>query len=66
MRDVGHPADVEPAGDENFIPGRVAAVTVRGKEVGRFGEVHPRILGAYGLIQPVMAFELDVEPLRAS
>jgi len=66
IRDVGHPADVDPADDENFIPGRAAAVSVRGKEVGRFGEVHPRILDAYGLIQPVMAFELDVEPLRAS
>jgi len=41
-------------------------VLVEGREVGRFGEIHPRILEAYSLVQPVIAFELDVGPLRPS
>jgi len=64
MRDVGRSADVEPVDDENFIPGRAAVVRLEGREVARFGEIHPRILEAYGLVQPVMAMEFDIEPLR--
>ncbi len=66
LRDVGKGGDVEPAEDENFIAGRAAAVLVEGKDVGRFGEIHPRILEAYTLVQPVMAFELDADPLRTA
>ncbi len=66
LRDVGRTGAIEPVEDPNFIPGRAAAVLLGPKEVGRFGEVHPRILEAYSLVQPAMAFELDVEALRAS
>ncbi len=66
LRDVGRAGDVAPVEDGNFIPGRAASVMVEGHEVGRFGEVHPRILEAYSLVQPVIAFELDVGPLRPS
>jgi len=64
LRDLGKTGDVEPVDDENHIPGRVASVLVGGREVGRFGEVHPRILEAYTLVQPVIDFELDLETLR--
>ena len=66
MRDVGRTANVDPVEDGNFIPGRAASVIHGGREIGRFGEIHPRILETYTLVQPVMAFELDVEPLRSS
>src|SRR2546425_1204278 len=66
MRDVGRTADVDPVEDGNFIPGRGASIVLDGREIGRFGEIHPRILETYTLVQPVMAFELDVEPLRSS
>lgn len=65
MRDVGHTAEVDAVEDGNFIPGRAASVLIDGQEIGRFGEIHPRILEAYSLVQPVMAFELNVEPLRS-
>ena len=64
LRDAGRVGAIEPVEDPNFIPGRAAAVLVDGVEAGRFGEIHPRILDAYGLVQPVMALELDVEGLR--
>lgn len=64
LRDVGRTGSIEPVEDPNFIAGRAAAVIVDGKDVGRFGEIHPRTLEAYGLVQPVVAFELDVESLR--
>ena len=64
MRDVGRTANVDPVEDGNFLPGRAASILLDGREIGRFGEIHPRILEAYALVQPVLAFELDVDPLR--
>lgn len=66
LRDVGHSGDVAALDDPNFIPGRVASVLLAGAVVGRFGEIHPRVLEAYTLVQPVVAFELDMTPLRPS
>jgi len=63
LRDVGTTAQIEPAPDENFIAGRCATATVDGIPIGVFGEVHPRVLEAYGLGNPVIALELDAEPL---
>ena len=66
LRDVGRSGAIEPVEDPNFLAGRAASAVLDGKEAGRFGEVHPRILEAYGLVQPVMALELDVEALRVA
>jgi phenylalanyl-tRNA synthetase beta chain len=63
LRDVGKTGEVEPAEDENFIPGRVARASVDGHEVGRFGEIHPRILEAYSLSQPVLVLDMDLRSL---
>ena len=66
LRDVGQSGEVTAVDDANFIPGRAAAVVLHGRDVGRFGEIHPRILEAYTLVQPVVAFELDVTLLRSA
>lgn len=64
LRDVGQSGEVQAVDDPNFIAGRAASVLVEGKEAGRFGEIHPRILELYTLPQPVMALELEAGPLR--
>ncbi|MGQ0798184.1 MAG: phenylalanine--tRNA ligase subunit beta [Methanobacteriota archaeon] len=64
LRDVGAAGTVDPAADGNFIPGRAASVLVAGREVGHLGEIHPRVLEGYSLVQPTIAFELDVAGLR--
>jgi phenylalanyl-tRNA synthetase beta chain len=64
LRDTGRSGDIGSVEDSNFIAGRAASVLVDGQEIGRFGEIHPRILEAYTLVQPVMAFELVAEALR--
>src|SRR5437867_3408767 len=66
LRDLGQSGEVTAVDDANFIPGRAAAVVLHGRDVGRFGEIHPRILEAYTLVQPVVAFELDVTLLRSA
>ena len=64
LRDAGCVGSIESLEDPNFIPGRAALVLGDGTEIGRFGEIHPRILEAYTLVQPVMALELRVDALR--
>lgn len=48
---------------KSFIPGRVASIIVRGKEIGIIGELHPKVLNNWNLEKAVVCFELDVEDL---
>jgi phenylalanyl-tRNA synthetase beta chain len=45
-------------------PGRAAEVLREGAVLGAIGELHPRLQQAIGLDHPVVAFELDLDPLR--
>ncbi|MFL6591710.1 MAG: phenylalanine--tRNA ligase subunit beta [Luteimonas sp.] len=46
-------------------PGRSADIVRNGRPLGWIGELHPRLRQALDLGQPVVAFELDLEPLLA-
>jgi len=46
-------------------PGRSADVFRDGRPLGWIGQLHPRLQQALDLDQPVVAFELDLEPLLA-
>ncbi len=46
-------------------PARSAALMVRGKEVGHFGELHPRVAGRFELAdRQVLVGEFDLEAMR--
>lgn len=47
----------------SFIPGRVARVSVAGKEVAYVGELHPKVLNNWDLTVPVAALELNITEL---
>jgi phenylalanyl-tRNA synthetase beta chain len=48
-----------------YHPGRSARVRQGPKiVVGSFGELHPRVLAALGLVEPVVAFELDLDAVE--
>ncbi len=49
--------------DSTFIDGRVAEVIVSSDRVGIFGEVHPEVLQAWKLENPVGAFELKADSI---
>jgi phenylalanyl-tRNA synthetase beta chain len=51
VRETEHPS---------FIGGRVGLVVVGKTEVGVLGELHPRVLWAWGLENPVAGFELNM------
>jgi phenylalanyl-tRNA synthetase beta chain len=44
-------------------PGQTAAIVYQGQEVGYLGALHPSVVEAYGLRQPVYLFELDLATL---
>ncbi|MDI6826544.1 MAG: phenylalanine--tRNA ligase subunit beta [Candidatus Aenigmarchaeota archaeon] len=46
-----------------FIPGRCAKVVVDGKNLGRFGEIHPSVIENWELEMPVAACEFCVDLL---
>jgi len=47
----------------SFIPGRVARLSVKDKEVAYLGELHPKVLTNFELETPVAAFELNLSDL---
>ncbi len=62
---LGHEYTVREVHDSRFIPGRAAQIVRAGSEnvVGVFGEVHPRVLDAWGIQMPCTGGEVDLEVL---
>jgi len=51
---------IEEVENNNYIPGRVGKILSDRKEIGRIGEVAPRVLKNFGLGFPVAGFEIDL------
>ncbi len=61
MRELAVPFQVRESGDPAFLDGRRGDLIVAdGEKIGVFGEVHPAVLQAFGLEQPVAAVEIDL------
>jgi phenylalanyl-tRNA synthetase beta chain len=54
---------VKEAEYPSFLEGRVAAVYVKGKELGIVGEIHPEVLNNFELENPTSAFEIDLQKI---
>lgn len=46
-----------------FIRGRCASININNKEIGYFGEIHPKTITNFELEHPIIAFELQVDQL---
>ena len=53
--------EIKPVSHGSFIDSRCGEVLVDGKNVGLFGEVHPKVLENWKLEKAVVVFELDLE-----
>jgi phenylalanyl-tRNA synthetase beta chain len=60
---VADPEQAEGGSDARFIAGRQAAVLYKGARVGIYGEIHPRVLEAWGITTPCAGAELDLDLL---
>jgi phenylalanyl-tRNA synthetase beta chain len=57
---------VEQAQQMPWHPGRCAAFSLDGNVIGHAGEIHPRVLKAYGLPPRVVGAEFDLDALIAA
>ncbi|HET7839831.1 MAG TPA: phenylalanine--tRNA ligase subunit beta [Rectinemataceae bacterium] len=60
---LGREYSIAEGEDPRFIAGRQASVMYKGEAVGVFGELHPRVLEAWGIATPCAAGEIDLESL---
>jgi phenylalanyl-tRNA synthetase beta chain len=60
---LGVSAEYADATDHALLPGRAAAVTVGGQQLGLVGQVDPRVAAEFDLENPVAIFEVDLDAL---
>lgn len=67
LRRTNIPFKFEPTSHKAFIEGRTARVIIgkgqNKKEIGIIGEVHPKVLMKFKILNPVTAFELNLQKL---
>ncbi len=63
---LGKSFEVAEVEDGRFLPGRVATLLVDGIDVGVFGEIHPRVLDAWGIQMPCAVGELYLSRLSGA
>jgi phenylalanyl-tRNA synthetase beta chain len=56
--------DLSALEDPRFIPGRAAQISVKGRNVGIMGEIHPQCLENWGIQMPCAAVELSLDLMR--
>ncbi len=55
--------EVSPTGERPYHPGRAARLSRSGVDLGAVGELHPRVIAAYGLPARTLAGELRLDRL---
>ena len=60
---LGVTANFEEDGDEGLCLGKQAAIVVGGSRVGTVGELHPKVLAAFEISEPVYLFEINLTAL---
>jgi len=63
FRSLGLKYEIKEVEHKSFIEGRVARVSIDGKNVAYIGEINPRVLINWELETPVTAFELNLTDL---
>jgi len=59
MRDSGMKYAIENKDHPGFVKGRCASVVCNNKEIGFFGELHPKTITGFDLEHPMIAFEIQ-------
>jgi len=64
LRGVHCPMTIKESSHAAFIEGRCAEIMQGAKEIGIFGELHPRTIQNFELEHPIIAFELSMDGLQ--
>jgi phenylalanyl-tRNA synthetase beta chain len=60
VRSLGIEITISPIKHPTFIEGRCAEIKQGKKHLGVIGEVHPKVLGNFGIEKPVVGFEIGL------
>ena len=63
LKQLGVTADFEADHDKSLHPVRQAAIVVDSNELGVVGELHPKVLEAFEIAEPVYLIEIDLAAL---
>ncbi|MFC1873251.1 phenylalanine--tRNA ligase subunit beta [Chloroflexota bacterium] len=63
LRQLGIEAEFDQGNDKSLHPDRQTAVVVDGNRVGVVGELHPKVLAAFDIDEPVYLCEIDLNGL---
>jgi phenylalanyl-tRNA synthetase beta chain len=63
LRECGHKPVIKEKSHVAFIEGRCASILKKDKEIGVFGELHPKTIQAFHLEHPIIAFEIAADLL---
>jgi len=58
IRDIGVKPIIKDYDHPGFVKGRCASVIYQNKEIGFFGELHPKTIASFQLEHPIIAFEI--------
>ncbi len=61
MRDSGRKYSIKDKSHPAFVKGRCASIVCDNKDVGFFGELHPKTITTFYLEHPAIAFEIKVD-----
>ena len=64
MRDSGTKYQIKDYDHPAFVKGRCASLVSKNKEIGFFGEIHPRTISEFELEYPIIAFEMQADALN--
>jgi phenylalanyl-tRNA synthetase beta chain len=63
MRDSGFKYKLKEGNHPAFVKGRCAQIIFKDKEIGFFGEIHPKTIINFKLEHPIIAFEINADHL---
>jgi len=64
MRDSGVKHSIKDKNHNAFVKGRCASIINKNKEIGFFGELHPKTISEFKLEYPIIAFEIKADMLK--
>ena len=64
MRDSGTKYQIKDYDHPAFVKGRCASIVSKNKEIGFFGELHPKTISEFELEYPIIAFEIQADSLN--
>ena len=63
MRDSGTKFEISSNNNPAFVNGRSASIMIKNREIGVFGELHPKTISNFQLEYPIIAFEVKADML---